>query len=495
MLGALKGHLAPAIISSEDNDSQQSLKIIDERTGREYRVPIKHNTIEAKKLAEIKTLEGLPLRCYDPGLMHTCIGSSKICFIDGDKGILRYRGYAIEDLAESSSYEEVFFLLFFGELPTNKQLQEFKYNLFSLSSIPVQIQDLIRTFDRSARPVTIFLSAMAAMSACSLHACSPNACSPNNNNNNYLSSFSFFNDIPTQNKHLLTAVAAGFTIAANIVRHLEGLNFVEPKEGLGLVENFLYMVDKQHHDPVVVRALELLFILHAEHEANSSTAAVLHAASTHADLYSSLAAGIAALSGNRHGSANEATILMLKKIKTPKNVRQFLERVKRREERLMGFGHRVYKSYDPRAFIIRQIALIVFNAKKQTNTLSAIALDLEKAALSDIYFTSRRLYPNIDFYSGVVYDQLGFSEGLFPLLFAVSRLGGWIAHIKELYNLFIYNTEETKMQRPQQIYKGAGERKKDKNIHDRQQLISSAELEILKTRADRRRQNPRNPKP
>ncbi|CDJ69929.1 citrate synthase, putative [Eimeria necatrix] len=263
MLGALKGHLAPALSLAEENESRQSLRIIDERTGAEYRVPIKLHTVEAKELAAIRAPGGPPLRVFDPGLINTCVGSSRICFIDAEKGVLRYRGYAIEELAARVCYEEVFFLLLFGDLPTKGQLQFLKTKIKQMAQVPEQVKSLIKSFDR----------------------------------------------------------------------HVEGLGFVDPHPDLDLVENFLYMIDGKPHDPVIVRALEVLFILHAEHELNNSTAAVLHVASSHSDIFTALAAGVAALSGRRHGGTSKAVVEMLEKIKSKDDVKDFLEKVKRREAR------------------------------------------------------------------------------------------------------------------------------------------------------------------
>ncbi|XP_026189977.1 citrate synthase, peroxisomal [Cyclospora cayetanensis] len=398
MLGALKGQLSPAIALSEEYESRQSLRIIDERTGKEYKVPIRHNTVEAKGFLQIRAPGGPPLHVLDPGLMNTCVAGSRISFIDGEKGILRYRGYPIEHLAEKSSYEEVVFLLIYGDMPTPHQLEEFVSKLALLSAMPEQIKSLIRSFDR----------------------------------------------------------------------HAEGLSFVEPQTDLGLVGSFLQMIDNAPPSPTIARALEVLMILHAEHEMNCSTAAVRHVASSHADLYISLAAGVAALYGPRHGAANEAAVRMLRRIAAPSHVPQFLENVKRREEKLMGFGHRIYKSYDPRAFIVRQVARVVF-ATLGPSDLSNVATALEKAALKDVYFTSRRLYPNIDFYSGVVYTQLGFAPNSFPLLFAVARLAGWAAHLNE-YHQMAPNAEEARMVRPLQVYRGQGERREEILRKEREQV-------------------------
>nr|QWX93802.1 citrate synthase [Eimeria tenella] len=339
MLGALKGHLAPALSLAEENESRQSLRIIDERTGAEYRVPIKLHTVEAKELAAIRAPGGPPLRVFDPGLINTCVRSSRICFIDGEKGILRYRGYAIEELAARVCYEEVFFLLLFGDLPTKGQLQFLKNKIKQMAQVPEQVKSLIKSFDRCASPSSIFLAAVAALGACSAcnacNACSAcnacNACSPKQRS--LIWGSAALQNKKTLNAFLIRAVAAGFTIAANILRHVEGLSFVDPHPDLDLVENFLYMIDGKPHDPVIVRALEVLFILHAEHELNNSTAAVLHVASSHSDIFTALAAGVAALSGRRHGGTSKAVVEMLEKIKSKNDVKDFLEKVKRREAR------------------------------------------------------------------------------------------------------------------------------------------------------------------
>lgn len=474
MLGALAGQLAPAIALAEEKEVRQSLRVVDERTGKEYVVPIKHNTVEAQSLSQMRVPGGPPLRSFDPGLLNTCIAGSGICFIDGEKGILRYRGYPIEHLAERATYEEVAFLLLYGELPTPSQLQAFVKEIRAFAVMPEQIKQLIRSFDRTAHPMGIFISSLAALSACSPEQ-NPAVSGPN-----------VLQHKPTRNRHLIRAIAVGFTIAANIQRHAEGLPFVEPRPDLSLVGNFLHMLDKSDPNPTLVRALEVLMILHAEHEMNCSTVAVRHVASAHADLYSSLAAGVAALYGPRHGGANEAAVRMLSRIETVKNVPAFLEKVKRREEKLMGFGHRVYKSYDPRAFIVKQVAGIVFKTLGGS-TLTSVAMALEEAALNDLYFTSRRLYPNVDFYSGIAYTQLGFKPNSFPLLFAVARLAGWAAHLNEFHEMPL-NSNEAKIVRPLQIYRGRGERHETIERNSRKQVIPSEVLEVQLSPVERRRQ-------
>ncbi|OEH77638.1 citrate synthase [Cyclospora cayetanensis] len=428
------GQLSPAIALSEEYESRQSLRIIDERTGKEYKVPIRHNTVEAKGFLQIRAPGGPPLHVLDPGLMNTCVAGSRISFIDELQASAsnkdsyvrgaRYRGYPIEHLAEKSSYEEVVFLLIYGDMPTPHQLEEFVSKLALLSAMPEQIKSLIRSFDRSAHPMSIFLACMAALSACSPE------------QNPAVSGATILQHRPTRNRHLLRAVAVGFTIAANILRHAEGLSFVEPQTDLGLVGSFLQMIDNAPPSPTIARvrnyglefeirkALEVLMILHAEHEMNCSTAAVRHVASSHADLYISLAAGVAALYGPRHGAANEAAVRMLRRIAAPSHVPQFLENVKRRE---------------------------------------------------DVYFTSRRLYPNIDFYSGVVYTQLGFAPNSFPLLFAVARLAGWAAHLNE-YHQMAPNAEEARMVRPLQVYRGQGERREEILRKEREQATTPTRL-------------------
>lgn len=473
MLSVIKDQLSPAIAHADEVEGRQSLRIIDERTGKEYRVPVRHNTIPAKSLSSIKTPGGPPLRSFDPGLVNTSIASSSICYIDGEKGVLRYRGYPIEQLAEFCSYEEICFLLFFGETPSSHNLFLFKNIINKLKTMPEPIKALISSFNRSSPPLTIFICCLAALRCC----CPPEVSG--------VSTALLLQQKQLRNRHLIGALAAGFTIAANIIRYCEGLGFVDPPEEANLVEGFLQMVDGRAPNPTLVRALEVLFILHAEHEMNCSTAALRLVASSHADPYTCLAAAAAALFGPRHGSANEAAVRMLRRIGTPGNVPGFIEKVKRREEKLIGFGHRVYKNYDPRAFIIKQIAKIIFKEMGRSE-LTLVANELEKHALKDFYFTSRRLYPNIDFYSGVVYTQLGFREGFFPLLFAAGRLAGWVSHLNEYYNLSNYKTEEDKLIRPQQIYKGQGERNFKPKSNNGGQAVPSADVQIKLTNAERR---------
>ncbi|KAL8273720.1 hypothetical protein Esti_002320 [Eimeria stiedai] len=473
MLGALAGQFAPAVAAAEEKEQRQSLRVIDERTGKEYTLPIRHNTIGAKSLSQIRVPGNLPLSSFDPGLVNTCIAGSRISFIDGEKGILRYRGYPIEHLAQKASYEEVAFLLLHGELPTPTQLESLRQELAPLAIMPEQIKKLIRSFDRSAHPMSMFVSCLAALSACSPE------------QNPAVAGARILQHRPTRNRHLMRAIAVGFTIAANIQRHAEGLCFVEPNLDLGLVGSFLHILDDAQPNAIIARALEVLFIVHAEHEMNCSTVAVRHVASSHADLYTSLAAGAAALYGPRHGGANEAAVGMLTRIGSASNVPAFIEKVKRREEKLMGFGHRIYKSYDPRAFIVKQVAGVVFETLGHS-ALTSVALALERAALKDLYFTSRRLYPNVDFYSGVVYTQLGFKVNAFPLLFAVARLAGWAAHLNEFHQL-PPNSEEAKIVRPLQLYRGQGERYETVGRNERKQGVPSDELEIQLTPVERRR--------
>eukprot|EP00923_Selenidium_pygospionis_P040965 GHVN01070954.1.p1 GENE.GHVN01070954.1~~GHVN01070954.1.p1 ORF type:complete len:465 (+),score=77.26 GHVN01070954.1:201-1397(+) len=374
--------------------------------------------------------------------MNTACCVSRVSFIDGDRGVLRYRGYPIEQLATpTAKFEETVFLLLHGELPTQPQLNQFAQRLAQLAPIPQSVKNLISTFDRSAHPMAMMMSSMAALGGC--HPGTNPVTSPQGQD--------IYKLKQVRNKEAMRAIAASGTIAAAILRHKRGQAFVEPDVTChSFTENFLNMLngDKARPQPAFLRALEVLFITHAEHELNCSTAAARHLSSANADIYTSFAGAIGALYGPRHGGANEAVVRMLQSIQTLDQVPGFIARVKSRKERLMGFGHRIYKSYDPRVRIVRQVAEDVFAVVGKENLIE-VARQLEETALSDEFFISRRLYPNVDFYSGLIYKAMGFPSDYFTVLFAVPRAAGWAAHWNE------FQTDpDNRIARPLQLYKG-----------------------------------------
>lgn len=415
--------------------SKDTLTITDNRTGLIYEVPVTLGTVRAMDLRQIKTSpDDFGLMTYDPSLSNTAATRSAITFIDGDKGILRYRGYPIEQLAERSTFLETAYLLIFGELPSEAQLQAWTENVNRHTLLHHNISCLISTFRYDAHPMSIFISAVASLST--LY---PDARQVTDPENRML--------------QVGRAIAKVATIAAYTTRHNQGYPFNLPDDGLSYVGNFLKMifkmteVDYRPH-PVLERALDVLFILHADHEQNCGTNAMRVIGSSQADPYSALAGAAAALYGPLHGNANEAVLSMLAEIGRKENVPSFLEKVRKGECRLMGFGHRVYKNYDPRAKIIKRIAQEVFEVTGR-NPLIDVALELERIALEDDYFVSRKLYPNVDFYSGLIYQAMKMPMSLFTVLFAVPRTAGWIAQWLELLE-----DPEQKISRPRQIYVG-----------------------------------------
>ena len=386
-------------------------------------------------------------RSYDPAYMNTVSCISRISYIDGDKGILEYRGYPIEQLAEKSSFLEVTFLTIYGELPTKKQLATFTKKIMKNSSYHAGLEPFITAFRHDAHPMAMMSTLMAAMSSFYPEA-----------NPAYVGA-SIYKTRKERNKHIYRVLGCAPSIAAACYRHRVGKPINPPNEDLGYIENFLYMMDKNPSDnnfrvhPKIVRAIEILFILHAEHELNCSTAAIRHMTSSQADVYTSLAGAVTALYGPRHGGANEAVLRMLEQIGDVKNIPAFIQGVKDKKKVLMGFGHRVYKNHDPRAKIVRQIAEDVFSIVGR-EPLIDIAMELEKIALTDEYFISRKLYPNVDFYSGVIYKALGIPTEMFTIMFTLPRLAGWLAHWDEFVEDPVNN-----IVRPRQIYKG--ERKRD----------------------------------
>lgn len=418
--------------------SNETLTITDNRTGKKYELPITDNTIRANDLRQIKIADDdFGLMTYDPSFMSTAACRSAITFIDGDKGILRYRGYPIEQLAEKATFLEIAYLLNKGELPNQDQLDKWAELIKYHTYVHTNITKFLEGFRYDAHPMGMLLGAVSALSTFY-----PDAKNIQDPDNRFL-----------QRVRLL---AKAPTIAAFAFRHSRGLPFVFPDNDLDYVGNFVNMtfsIGGQHKpNKVLQRALEVLLILHADHEQNCSTSAVRGVGSSRVDLFSSVSAGIAALYGPLHGGANEAVIKMLDEIGTLKNIPDFLKGVKDGKKRLMGFGHRVYKSYDPRAKLIKKVAYDVFE-QTGLNPKLEIALELERIALEDDYFISRKLYPNVDFYSGLIYQAMGYPTDYFTVLFALGRMPGWLAQWEEMVN-----DESQKIARPRQIYTGPDER-------------------------------------
>jgi citrate synthase len=421
-------------------DGGGTLSVTDNRTGRTYEIPIADGTVRSTDFRQIKVGDDdFGLMTYDPAYMNTASCRSAITYLDGEKGILEYRGYPIEQLAESSTYLEVAYLLVHGELPTSRQLDDWVDEITIHTFVHENVKDFIRGFRHDAHPMGMLLGSVGALSTFY-----PDA-----------------NDIKDPaNRHLQTIrlIAKMPTLAAFAYRHNMGQPYVYPDNDLAYSGNFLSMMYKMTElkyqpDPRLERALDILFILHADHEQNCSTSAVRSVGSSQVDPYSAVAAGVAALYGPLHGGANEAVLRMLKRIETTDNIPDFIAGVKGGNERLMGFGHRVYKNYDPRAKIIKKACDDVFQVTGK-NPLLDIATELEKIALEDDYFISRRLYPNVDFYSGLIYEAMGLPVAMFPVMFAIGRTSGWIAQWLELVQ-----DPEQKIARPRQIY--TGERRRD----------------------------------
>jgi citrate synthase len=416
-----------------------TLTIIDNRSGKQYEIPIENDTIRAMDLRKIKVSdEDFGLMTYDPAFMNTASCKSQITFIDGDKGILRYRGYPIEQLAERSNYLEVAYLLLYGELPTKEQLEQWTWHITHHTFIHESIKKVMDGFHYDAHPMGMLIGIIGALSTF------------------YPEAKNIF-DKDCRQKQIYRMIAKVATIAAFSYRHRKGLPYAYPDNELSYTGNFLNMMFKTTEvtykpDPVLEKALNVLFILHADHEQNCSTNAMRSIGSAHTDPYSALAGAAAALYGPLHGGANEAVLRMLKEIGSLDKVPEYVKRVKAGEFRLMGFGHRVYKNYDPRARIIKDVAYEVFEVTGKDPLLD-IALELERIALEDEYFVKRKLYPNVDFYSGIIYQAMRFPVDMFPVLFAIPRTSGWIAQWQELLE-----DPEQKIARPRQIYLGAEER-------------------------------------
>jgi citrate synthase len=419
--------------------SEQSLTIKDDRTGKSYTLPIESGTVRAMDFRQIKTdADDFGLMTYDPALMNTASTKSAITFIDGDKGILEYRGYPVEQLAERCTFLEVAYLILFGELPNAEQLAAWTYDITHHTFVHENIKTLMQAFRYDAHPMGMFISTVAALSTFY-----PDANKVSDADNRL-----------AQIKRLIAKVP---TIAAYTYRHNRGLRYIYPDNDLSYNGNFLHMMFKMTDakyipDPTLERALDVLFILHADHEQNCSTNAMRAIGSSRVDPYSAMAGAAAALYGPLHGGANEEVLKMLSRIDNTRNIPEFIQRVKNGEGRLMGFGHRVYKNYDPRARVIKRVADEVF-AVTGRNRLLDIALELERIALEDDYFISRKLYPNVDFYSGIIYQAMGLPEAMFPVMFAIPRTVGWLAQWQEMIT-----DPEQKIARPRQIYVGHARR-------------------------------------
>jgi citrate synthase len=413
----------------------ETLTITDNRTGKQYEIPIKNGAIKATDLFQIRITEEDGIVSYDPGFMNTASCQSKITYIDGDKGILRYRGYPIEQIAEKSTYLETAYLILHGELPTKTQLEDWTHNITYHSIIHENIKKLIDGFHHDAHPMGILVSTVGALSTF------------------YPEAKKIF-DAKSRRDQTYRLISKMPTLAAFAYRHSLGLPYSYPDNDLSYTGNFLNMLFKMTElkykpSPVLERALDILFILHADHEQNCSANAMRSVGSSQVDPYSAVAAAAAALYGPLHGGANEAVLRMLMEIGAKAKVPEFIKKVKGGEGRLMGFGHRVYKNYDPRATIIKEIADQVFEVKGR-NPLLDIALELERIALEDEYFIKRKLYPNVDFYSGLIYQSMGLPMDMFPVLFAIPRTAGWIAQWEEMLL-----DPDQKLARPKQVYLGA----------------------------------------
>jgi citrate synthase len=416
--------------------ARETLTVTDNRTGKQYEIPIEDETIRATELRKIKVQDDdFGLMTYDPAYMATASCRSSITFIDGDRGILEYRGYPIEQLADKSSYLEVAYLLVHGSLPTKDQLDEWTYQITIHTFVHENIKEFMQGFRYDAHPMGMLLASVGALSTFY-----PEAAAIKDERQRYI--------------QIIRLIAKMPTLAAFSYRHNQGKPYVYPDNDLSYAGNFLSMIYKMTElkyepDPRLEHALDVLFILHADHEQNCSTSAVRSVGSSQVDPYSSVAAGVAALYGPLHGGANEAVLRMLRRIETKENIPDFITGVKEGNERLMGFGHRVYKNFDPRARIIKQACEEVFEVTGK-NPLLDIATELERIALEDEYFVARKLYPNVDFYSGLIYEALGMPVEMFPVLFAIGRTSGWIAQWLEMID-----DPEQKISRPRQIYTGS----------------------------------------
>jgi citrate synthase len=415
--------------------AEQALTITDNRTGKSYTAPIENGTVRAMDLRQIKTnADDFGLMSYDPALMNTASTKSAITFIDGNKGILEYRGYPVEQLADKCNFLEVAYLILFDELPNEKQLATWIHDITHHTFVHENIKTLMQAFRYDAHPMGMFISTVAALST-------------------FYPEANKVADAENRLAQIKRIIAKVPTIAAYTYRHNRGLRYVYPDNDLTYTGNFLNMMFKMTEtkytpNPALQRALDVLFILHADHEQNCSTNAMRAIGSSRVDPYSAMAGAAAALYGPLHGGANEEVLKMLSRIDHTRNIPEFIQRVKNGEGKLMGFGHRVYKNYDPRARIIKRVADEVFEVTSR-NRLLDIALELERIALEDEYFISRKLYPNVDFYSGIIYQAMGLPVAMFPVMFAIPRTVGWLAQWQELIT-----DPEQKITRPRQIFVG-----------------------------------------
>jgi citrate synthase len=418
---------------------QDTLTVIDNRTNLSYTLPISHGTVRAIDLRQIKSgPEDFGLMTYDPAFMNTASCQSAVTYLDGDRGILRYRGYPIEQLAENCSFLEVAYLLIHGELPTETELETWCCKVSRHTMVHENVKKFMEGFHHDAHPMGMLMTTVAALST--FYPDARNIADPQ-----------------IRAQQIVRLIGKMPTIAAYAYRHRLGLPYVYPDPDLSYTKNYMNMLwrrtePKYSASPVLARALEVLFILHADHEQNCSTSTMRAVGSSHADPYATTAAAIAALSGPLHGGANEEVLRMLAEIRTKENIPGFIEQVKAGKRKLMGFGHRVYKNYDPRARIIKQVADEVFEVTGRNPKID-IAIELEKIALSDEYFIKRRLYPNVDFYSGIIYQAMGFSPDEFTVLFGIPRTVGWLAQWQEMLG-----DSEQKIARPRQVYTGVDER-------------------------------------
>ncbi|MEX1244840.1 MAG: citrate synthase [Thermoanaerobaculia bacterium] len=427
--------------AAADPRKRDALTITDHRTGRVYEVPVVHGTVRAMDLRQIKTgPDDFGLMSYDPAFLNTASCTSRITYIDGEKGILRYRGYPIEVLAEECTYLEVAYLLLYGELPARKQYEEWVRAITYHTMIQESLKKVMDAFNYDAHPMGMLIATVAAMST-------------------FYPEARHVHDPAVRTKQIHRLIAKMPTVAAFAYKHSMGMPNVYPSNALDYSANFLTMLFKTPAEdykpnPVLVRALDVLFILHADHEQNCGTNAMRNIGSAHTDPYSAIAGAAAALYGPLHGGANEEVLKMLREIGSIDRVPAFIEEVKQGKggKRLMGFGHRVYKNFDPRAKIIKRMAEEVFEVTGR-NPLLDIALELERIALQDEYFVKRKLYPNVDFYSGLIYEAIGIPSTAFTVLFAIPRTSGWLAQWEELLE-----DPEQKIARPRQVYLGAGER-------------------------------------
>ncbi len=419
--------------------SEQTLSVTDNRTGKTYELPIEDGTVRASDLRQIKAdPDEFGMMSYDPAFMNTASCRSAITYIDGEAGILRHRGYPIEQLCEHSSYLEVAYLLINGRLPDKLELEGWIDEITIHTFVHENVKDFMQGFRYDANPMGMLVASVGALST-------------------FYPDANRIKEERVRAIQIIRLLAKMPTLAAFAFRHNMGQPYVYPDNELSYAGNFLGMMYKMTElkyepDPRLERALDVLFILHADHEQNASTTAVRTIGSTHVDPYSALAGGVAALYGPLHGGANEAALRMLARIEKVENIPAFLQGVKAGDERLMGFGHRVYKNYDPRARIIKKYLDDVFEVRGKSPLLE-IATELEKQAMDDDYFTSRKLYPNVDYYSGLIYEALGLPVAMFPVMFAIGRTSGWIAQWLEMVE-----DPEQKIARPRQIYTGAGER-------------------------------------